>query len=156
MYIVLGQARLSHFSRVTPQTAAYQAPPFLGFSRQEYWSGVPLPSPIHAAYTHTNVSLGQMPTSRSIHHTMFLFLLSQVRESLLWSTLNARLPECECPLYLSICPFRNFPMTEVMGASDDFPRALVGIPIASPFSSTGIPMTLLLSSASKTYCFWYI
>ena len=29
-----------------PWTAAYQAPPSMGFSRQEYWSGVPLPSPI--------------------------------------------------------------------------------------------------------------
>ena len=40
---------LSHFSRVqlfaTPWTAAYQAPPPMGFSRQEYWSGLPLPSP---------------------------------------------------------------------------------------------------------------
>ena len=30
---------------VTPWTAAYQAPPSMGFSKQEYWSGVPLPSP---------------------------------------------------------------------------------------------------------------
>ena len=30
----------------TPWTAAYQAPPSMGFSRQEYWSGVPLPSPM--------------------------------------------------------------------------------------------------------------
>ena len=30
---------------VTPWTAAYQAPPSMGFSRQEYWSGLPLPSP---------------------------------------------------------------------------------------------------------------
>ena len=29
----------------TPRTAAYQAPPSMGFPRQEYWSGVPLPSP---------------------------------------------------------------------------------------------------------------
>ena len=29
---------------VTPWTAAHQAPPSMGFSRQEYWSGVPLPS----------------------------------------------------------------------------------------------------------------
>jgi len=40
---------LSRFSCVrpsaTPWTAAYQAPPSMGFSRQEYWSGVPLPSP---------------------------------------------------------------------------------------------------------------
>ena len=39
---------LSHFSRVrlcaTPQTAAHQAPPSLGFSRQERWSGLPFPS----------------------------------------------------------------------------------------------------------------
>ena len=32
----------------TPWTAAYQAPPSMGFSRQEYWSGVPLPSPLLA------------------------------------------------------------------------------------------------------------
>ena len=31
---------------VSPWTTAYQAPPSMGFSRQEYWSGVPLPSPI--------------------------------------------------------------------------------------------------------------
>ena len=40
---------LSCFSCVwlcaTPWTAAYQAPPSMGFSRQEYWSGVPLPFP---------------------------------------------------------------------------------------------------------------
>ena len=42
---------LSHFSRVqlcvTPETAAHQAPPPLGFSRQEHWSGLPFPSPMH-------------------------------------------------------------------------------------------------------------
>ena len=32
---------------VTPWTAAYRAPLSTGFSKQEYWSGVPLPSPIH-------------------------------------------------------------------------------------------------------------
>ena len=37
----LSRARLL----VTPWTAAYQASPSVGFSRQEYWSGVPLPSP---------------------------------------------------------------------------------------------------------------
>ena len=42
---------LSRFSSVrlcaTPQTAAQQAPPSLGFSRQEHWSGLPFPSPMH-------------------------------------------------------------------------------------------------------------
>ena len=41
----------SRFSRVrlcaTPETAAHQAPPTLGFSRQEHWSGLPCPSPMH-------------------------------------------------------------------------------------------------------------
>ena len=36
---------------VTPWTAAHQAPPSMGFSRQEYWSGVPLPSPNVPAIT---------------------------------------------------------------------------------------------------------
>ena len=38
---------LSHVQLfVTPWTAANQAPPSMGFPRQEYWSGVPLPSPL--------------------------------------------------------------------------------------------------------------
>ena len=36
---------LSPVQLLTPRTAAYQAPPSMGFSRQEYWSGVPSPSP---------------------------------------------------------------------------------------------------------------
>ena len=42
---------LSHFSRVrlcaAQWMAAHQAPPSLGFSRQEHWSGLPFPSPVH-------------------------------------------------------------------------------------------------------------
>ena len=42
---------LSRFSPVwlcaTPQTTAHHALPFLGSSRQEYWSGLPFPSPMH-------------------------------------------------------------------------------------------------------------
>ena len=43
---------LSCFSHVrlcvTPQMAAHKAPPSLGLSRQERWSGLPFPSPVHA------------------------------------------------------------------------------------------------------------
>ena len=43
------KVKVKSLSRVwllaTPRTAAYQAPPSMGFSRQEYWSGVPLLSP---------------------------------------------------------------------------------------------------------------
>ena len=42
---------LSRFSGVRPcatsEMAAHQAPPSLGFSRQEHWSGLPFPSPMH-------------------------------------------------------------------------------------------------------------
>ena len=42
---------LSLYSRVrlcvTPEMAAHQAPLSLGFSRQEHWSGLPFPSPMH-------------------------------------------------------------------------------------------------------------
>ena len=55
---------LSHFSRVqlceTPGMAAHQASPSLGFSRQEHWSGLPLPSPMHESekgkWSHSVVS----------------------------------------------------------------------------------------------------
>ena len=51
---------LSHFSRVwlcaTPQTAAHQAPLSLGFSRQEHWSGLPFPSPMHERKSESQVT----------------------------------------------------------------------------------------------------
>ena len=55
---------LSRFScvqlYVTPKMAAHQAPPSLGFSRQEHWSGLPFPSPMHESvkwkWSHSVVS----------------------------------------------------------------------------------------------------
>ena len=50
-YMLLLLLLLSRFSRVrlcaTPKTAAHQAPPSLGFSRQEHCSGLPFPSPMY-------------------------------------------------------------------------------------------------------------
>ena len=52
------KVKVKSLSRVwlfaTPWTAAYQAPLSMGFSRQEYWSGVPLPSPITSATQSTS------------------------------------------------------------------------------------------------------
>ena len=49
------KVKVKSLSRVrpsaTPWTAAFQAPPSMGFSRQEYWSGVPLPSPAEVSKT---------------------------------------------------------------------------------------------------------
>ena len=48
-HFLLQCVKVKSLSRVrllaTPWAAAHQAPPSMGFSRQEYWSGVPLPSP---------------------------------------------------------------------------------------------------------------
>ena len=59
---------LSRFSRVqlcaTPEMAAYQALLSLGFSRQEHWSGLPFPSPMHESENESEVAQS-CPTSRS-------------------------------------------------------------------------------------------
>ena len=69
---------LSRFSRIqlcaTAETAAHQAPPSLGFSRQEHWSGLPFPSPMRenesevtqSCPTHSNPMDCSLPGS-SIH-----------------------------------------------------------------------------------------
>ena len=53
------KVKVKSLSRVwllaTPWTAAFQAPPSMGFSRQEYWSGVPLPSPSLYICVHINI-----------------------------------------------------------------------------------------------------
>ena len=54
----------------TPWTAAYQAPPSMGFSRQEYWSGVPLPllTSEYISATVVFTSTKFILLSKAIHH----------------------------------------------------------------------------------------
>ena len=51
LYLHVMLPLLSRFNRVRlcviPWMAAHQAPPSLGFSRHEHWSGLPFPSPMH-------------------------------------------------------------------------------------------------------------
>ena len=58
----------------TPWTAAHQGPPSMGFSRQEYWSGVPLPSPRPAARSKAGpiTSNGQILALKSPLHASIL------------------------------------------------------------------------------------
>ena len=52
---------LSHVRLLaTPRTAAHQAPPSMGFSRQEYWSGVPSPSPVRS-FGHCQIRVFSLP-----------------------------------------------------------------------------------------------
>ena len=60
LYTLLLLLLLSCFSRVrlsaTPEMAAHQAPPSLGFSRQEHWSGLPFPSPMYESESEREVA----------------------------------------------------------------------------------------------------
>ena len=48
----------------TPWTTAYQAPPSMGYSRQEYWSGLPLPSPKHGHWLSLNSGVGALYSNK--------------------------------------------------------------------------------------------
>ena len=68
------KVKVKSLSRVwllaTPWTAAYQAPLSMGFSRQEYWSGLPLPSPRRVWFISIDSSL------RTFHRVICLDMLS--------------------------------------------------------------------------------
>ena len=57
----------------TPWAAAHQAPPSMGFSRQEYWSGVPLPSP--------DSSYGELYNYFIIYHNVIITGLPLVAQT---------------------------------------------------------------------------
>ena len=73
----LSRARLV----ATPWTAAHQAPPSMGFSRQEYWSGVPLPSPT----SYTTLKEKKVP---GIWQALLIYYLSKPRFPHVWSGAN--------------------------------------------------------------------
>ena len=67
----------------TPWTAAYQAPLSMGFSRQKYWSGVPLPSPcMHAKSLQLCPTLCDpldcSPSGSSVHGILWAWILEWV------------------------------------------------------------------------------
>ena len=74
---------LSHvWLLATPWTAAHQAPPSMGFSRQEYWSGVPLPSPNQLTKKMKTLKNGEVKqssginssfTGKSVNHLVIIY-----------------------------------------------------------------------------------
>ena len=77
---VMSLSRVRLFA--TPWIVAYQAPPSMGFPRQEYWSGLPLPSPYlpypSLSYTefYTKFSVFFWSYSILLHHCQFSDVLS--------------------------------------------------------------------------------
>ena len=76
---------LSSFSRVqlfvTPWTAAYQAPPSMGFSRQEYWSGLPFPSPCFSLPYMPNKPFRVSQTFPNSSYSLHLFHSNKLHSS---------------------------------------------------------------------------
>ena len=58
----------------TPWTAPYQAPPTMGFSKQEYWSGLPFPSPMHESekWKWSRSVMSNSPLSHGLQPTRLL------------------------------------------------------------------------------------
>ena len=69
----------------TPWTAAYEAPPPMGFSRQEYWNGMPSPS-LCPPLGYSNLSGNWIYLNLGLHELMFFFFLRMQRGLSWWST----------------------------------------------------------------------
>ena len=99
---------LSHVQLLaTPWTAAYQAPPSMGFSRQDYWSGVPLLSPLR-----TLVFPILLFSSISLHWSLRRAFLSLL--AILWNSTFRCIY-----LYFSPLPFTSFLFSAIWKASSD-------------------------------------
>ena len=84
---------------VTPWTTAYQAPPAMGFSRQEYWSGLPLPSP-NSAWVRTGSSSS---ISKCVSNTFLTWTtkISSIEVNMI-TTLDIMLSETST-FYMRLC-----------------------------------------------------
>ena len=85
------KVKVKSLSRVlllaTPWTAAYQAPPSMGFSRQGYWSGVPLPSPFIILLYHKFFNTTGLKSQGNVR--MFTRRCSDDHRTLLWPSREA-------------------------------------------------------------------
>ena len=97
---------LSRFSHVRPcatsKTAAHQAPPSLGVSRQEHWSGLPFPSPMESPLVTSQVWISSL---HNCEPTQFCCLSLPICNALLWQLkqTNTHLRMTECLLPSTTC-----------------------------------------------------
>ena len=84
----------------TPWTAAYKGPPSMGFSRQEYWNGVPLPSPLpwwvsgkesacNAGDLSSILGLVRSPGEGNGNPFQYSFLENSIESGGLWATVHS-------------------------------------------------------------------
>ena len=98
------KVKVKSFSHVrllaTSRTAAYQAPPSMGFSRQEYWTGVPLPSPYARLYLRPQISGSQ------VHPSSFWFILLCFTDPLIYPSSTSL--SIILKVYQTFCIFNLF------------------------------------------------
>ena len=118
----------------TPWTTAHKAPPSMGFSRQEYWSGLPLPSP--------------QEISRLSHSVVFLYFFALIAEEGFLISSRYSLELCIQMLisFLFSLLFTSRPFTAICKASPDshfhflhfFSMGMVLIPVSCTMSWTSV------------------
>ena len=126
----------------TPQTVAHQAPPFMEFSRQEYWSGLPFSSP--GDLSDPEIKLGSpCPVSPALAVGLWA-----TRESLI--ALYSLVIFSPCLFFYPFSPAFFFPFTfltflvlySLLSASPTFPSSLFGFHISAPSLSYPLPPLL--------------
>ena len=81
----------------TPWTAAHQTPPSTGFSRQEYWSGVPLPSRFHLNLLGYISVKERKRMGNFLHYSSQLFILTDFKSKIYLSFNCKHLPHLPSP-----------------------------------------------------------
>ena len=110
--------------------AAHQAPLSLGFSRQEYWSGLPFPSPMHACLLSWSLTLcnpmDSSPPGSSVHRILWARILEWVAISFSNACVLAKL--------LQSSPTLSYPMDDQAPLSMRFSqwKYWSGLPFPSP------------------------
>ena len=109
---------LSRFSHVrlcaTPETAAHQAPTSLGFSRQERWSGLPFPSPMHES---EKWKWSRFPTIPTISERRGYNSLLPSRLVCLSFSLSTHIPMVLILIFYLTGPILSTPMRHMIFAS---------------------------------------
>ena len=122
---------LSHVRLLaTPWTAAHPAPPSRGFSRQEYWSGLPLPSPgdlPNPRVEPTSPSIGRQVlyhwATREAHYNKASIAIKQVTHIFFPVHVRVMLRECPGSLVVRILGFHCRGPGSILGQRTEIPQA---------------------------------
>ena len=120
---------------MTPWTVAHQAPPSMGFSRQEYWSGLPCPPSVCSAYIHPTI------------HTTHAIIFSLAHCSIFYK------PSCPLVLIIFYLPLRDLFLS--VRTESPPPFFLAAEYFNTLFTTLSLTRSLLISITSFTHFCYY-